>query len=121
MTYKVKINGKEYNLPARTLAVDEQMLEVSELGRRCSSGEITYSESVKRQHTFVNGLAPGAFPSLEETDINELTIAVVSITSAYTNPSVDAVMGERMKMVHRALNSSRAKNGKPDRGVSNGK
>lgn len=121
MTYKVKINGKEYNLPARTLAVDEQMLEVAELGRRCSSGEIAYSESVKRQYAFVNGLAPGAFPSLEETDINELTIAVVNIASVYTNPSVDAVMSERLEMVHRALNNSRAKNGKPDRGMSDGK
>lgn len=121
MDYKVKINGKEYTLPARTLAVDEQMLEVAELGRRCSSGEISYSESVKRQHAFVNGLAPGAFPPLEETDINELTIAVVNIAAAYTNPSVNAMMNERLEMVQRALNSSRAKNGNPERGMSNGK
>ena len=118
MTYKVKINGKEYTLPARTLAVDEQMLAVSELGRRCSSGEISYSDSVKRQHACVNGLAPGAFPSLEETDINELTIAVMNIAAVYTNPSVNAMMNERLELVQRALNSSNAKNGKSDQSAT---
>ena len=47
MGYKVMILGKSYDLPARTLAVDDKIDEIGSLDRAYRAGEITRRESVE--------------------------------------------------------------------------
>lgn len=86
MTYKIKIGGKEYTLPARTLAVDEQIEEIDGLDKRYEAGELTRREEVETIHGFVDTMAPGAFPVLEEADTNELMKAAMDVINAYRAP-----------------------------------
>lgn len=86
MTYKVKICGKEYTLPARTLAVDERIEEIGGLDKRYESGELTRREVVEAIHGFVESMATGAFPVLEEADTNELMRAAMDVINAYRAP-----------------------------------
>lgn len=86
MTYKIKIGGKEYTLPARTLAVDEQIEEIGGLDKRYEAGELTRREVVETIHTFVEAMAPGAFPVLEDADTNELMRAAMDAINAYKAP-----------------------------------
>lgn len=86
MTYKIKIGGKEYTLPARTLAVDDRIEEISGLDKRYEAGELTRREVVEVIHGFVESMAPGAFPVLEEADTNELMKAAMDVINAYRAP-----------------------------------
>lgn len=86
MTYKIKIGGKDYILPARTLAVDEQIEEIGGLDKRYEAGDLTRREVVETIHTFVDSMAPGAFPVLEEADTNELMKAAMDAINAYKAP-----------------------------------
>lgn len=105
MNYKVNILGKPYDLPARTLAVDEQIEEVGSLDAEYKDKRMTRREVVERMHAFVEGFAPGAFPSLEEADTNELTAACTDIISAYSAPARkthnDAQMVELREVMNR--------------------
>ena len=96
MNYKVTILGKSYDLPARTLAVDEQIEEVGSLDAEYKAKRMTRREVVERMHAFVEGFAPGAFPSLEEADTNELTAACTDIISAYSTQIGRASCRERV-------------------------
>lgn len=87
MTYKVKINGKEYTLPARTLAVDEHIEEISGLDAKYNARELSRRSVVETIHAFVELMAPGAFPAVEEVDTNELMKAAMDIISAYNAPA----------------------------------
>lgn len=86
MMYKIKIGGKEYILPARTLAVDEKIEEIGGLDKRYEAGELTRREVVETVHIFVDSMAPGAFPVLEEADTNELMKAAMDAINAYKAP-----------------------------------
>lgn len=103
MTYKVKINGKEYTLPPRTLAVDGNIEEISGLDDKYKAGELSRREVVESIHAFVDDMAPGAFPSLEEADTNELMKAAVDIIAAYDAPAqrakVEAMMGQAREIL----------------------
>lgn len=87
MQYKVNILGKSYDLPARTISVEEQIAAVGALDNEYKSGRLTIRETVEKMHAFVESFAPGAFPNLEETDINELNAAAISIIEAYNAPA----------------------------------
>ena len=93
MDYKVKINGKEYTLPVRTIAVDEKMSRLAALGKRCKTGEITRREVMEGQYRFVEEMAPGAFPDLETADVNMMLKACMDIVAVYAAPSLE---GQRM-------------------------
>lgn len=105
MNYKVNILGNSYDLPARTLAVDEQIEAVGSLDAEYKAKRMTRREVVERMHAFVEGFAPGAFPSLEEADTNELTAACTDIISAYSAPARkthnDAQMVELREVMNR--------------------
>lgn len=90
MNYKVSILGKSYDLPPRTLAVDDGIESMSKLDSQYEVGEITRREAVERMHGFVDGLVPGVLPAVEEVDTNELMRAVVDIITAYDAPAKKA-------------------------------
>ena len=48
MNYKVTIQGKTYELPARTLSVDDKIESVAKIDQEYRSGEITRREAVQR-------------------------------------------------------------------------
>lgn len=93
MDYKVKINGKEYTLPVRTIAVDEKMSRLAALGKRCKTGEITRREVMEGQYRFVEEMAPGAFPDLETADVNMILKACMDIVAVYAAPSLEMMQG----------------------------
>lgn len=103
MTYKVKISGREYILPARTLTVDEQIEEIGALDGRYRTGEASRREVVERIHAFVESMAPGAFPVLEEADTNELMKASVDIIAAYDAPAQRARVESQMSAARELL------------------
>lgn len=103
MNYKVNILGKPYVLPARTLAVDEQIEEVGSLDAEYKAKRMTRREVVERMHAFVEGFAPGSFPSLEEADTNELTAACTDIIAAYA-PARKAHNDAQMVELREVLN-----------------
>lgn len=96
MTYKVKINGKEYILPPRTLTVDEQIEEIGSLDGKYDAGEMSRRDVMEAIHAFVEAMAPGAFPSLEEADTNELLKASLDIIAVYDAPAQKARVAAQM-------------------------
>ncbi len=103
MTYKVKINGKEYVLPARTLAVDERIEEISELDTKYSAGELSRRSVVETIHSFVEFMAPDAFPAVEEVDTNELMKAAMDIISVYNAPAQRTKVESQMSAARELL------------------
>lgn len=103
MTYKVKINGKEYTLPARTMAINERIAEFSELESKQNAGELTLRETVEKIYAFVENMIPGAFPDFEETDTNELNKAAIDIIYAYNAPMVKAKLESQLSSARELL------------------
>lgn len=87
MSYKVTILGKSYDLPPRTLSVDDSIEEMSELDTRYASGEISRRDAVVQMHNFVETLVPGVLPAVEEVDTNDLLKACLDIITAYDAPA----------------------------------
>lgn len=87
MSYKVTILGKTYDLPARTMAVDDQIETLSKLDKQYDAGEISRREAVTQMHSFVEQLAPGALPPVDEVDTNDLMKSCMDIISAYDTPA----------------------------------
>ena len=87
MSYKVNILGKTYDLPPRTLAVDDQIAGLVETDRAYQAGELTRREALEQLHAFVLGLAPGSLPPVEEVDTNELMRVCMDIVNAYDAPA----------------------------------
>lgn len=87
MSYTVTILSKKYDLPPRTLSVDDSIEEMSKLDTRYTAGEITRREACEKMHAFVESLAPGALPAAEEVDTNDLLKACLDIIAAYDAPA----------------------------------
>lgn len=90
MSYKVTILGKSYDLPPRTIAVDEQIEVISSLDAKFNIGEITRRDAVMQMHDFVESVAPGALPHVEEVDVNNLFKACIDIIEVYEAPAKKA-------------------------------
>ena len=99
MGYKVMILGKSYDLPARTLNVDDMIQSISETDRLYQADEITRREAVTRLHGFVEELTPGTLPTLEEVDTNDLMKACLDIIAAYDEPNRKDRMNVRLAEV----------------------
>lgn len=87
MNYKVNILGKSYELPPRTLAIDDQIAGLVETDRAYQAGELTRREAVEKLRAFAVGLAPGCLPPLEEVDTNELMHTCMDIVNTYDAPA----------------------------------
>lgn len=104
MQYKVNILGKSYDLPTRTLAVDEQIETIGALDDEYKAKRLTRREVVEKMHAFAEAFAPGAFPSLEEADTNELTAACLDIIAAYSAPARKARNEAQMTELREIMN-----------------
>lgn len=106
MNYRVTINRKNYDLPPRTLEMDERIMEIGRLDERYSAGEITRAEVVEAQHNFVLFCAPESLPPVNEVDVNDLLTACISIISAYNAPAIKAKVDAQTAAIKGVLNSS---------------
>lgn len=104
MSYNVTILGKSYDLPPRTLAVDEGIESMSKLDAQQKSGEITRRDVVERMHSFVDGLLPGVLPTVDEVDTNDLLKACLDIIAAYDAPARKARAEAKLSEVKDLIN-----------------
>lgn len=109
ITYKIKINGKEYTLPARTLAVNEKIEEISGLDAKYKAGELTRRGVVEALHAFVDGLAPGCVPPLEEVDTNELLKVSMDMIAVYDGPRIKSTIESQMSTARELLSKPEVK------------
>lgn len=109
MQYKVNILGKPYDLPALTIEVQEQIEAVGALAEEHNAGRITTRDVVWKTHAFVERFAPGAFPSAEEADINELNAAGIAIIETYTAPGRKAKNEADMMKIREVVNQPELK------------
>lgn len=105
MSYKVTINSKSYELPPRTLAVDEMIEKVSSAGKRYAKGESTRREIVQEQFDFLSACAPGAFADVETADTNDLLIATVEVLKVYNAPAIRARNEATLQEIRGVMNS----------------
>lgn len=106
MSYRVTINGTAYQLPPRTLAVDDKIEHIQSIGKRYAAGEITRRECVAEQYDFVNGMiVPGAIGiDMEEVDTNDLLKWCLDIITAYNAPVYKAQADAKFAEVKDVLN-----------------
>lgn len=87
MSYKVTILGKTYDLPPRTLSVDDGIEAMSKLDDQYKYEEITRRDAVVQMHNFVESLLPGVLPAVDEVDTNDLLKSCLDIITAYDAPA----------------------------------
>lgn len=109
ITYKIKINGQEYTLPTRTLAVDEKIEEISGLDAKYKAGELSRRGVVEALHAFVDGLAPGCVPPLDEVDTNELLKVSMDIIAVYDAPRIKNTIESQMSAARELLSKPEVK------------
>ena len=97
MSYTVTILNKKYDLPSRTLAVDDSIEAMSKLDEQYQAGEITRRDAVVQMHSFVESLAPGALPAVDEVDTNDLMKSCMDIIMAYDEPARKARNEAKLK------------------------
>lgn len=102
MDYTVNINGKTYELPPKTLEMDERLEKISHLQARRRSGEISVREMVEAEYSFVIDCTGVELPPLLEVDTGELEIAVMRISDSYRAPAFQ----ERIEQMSRTLRSA---------------
>lgn len=56
---------------------------MAKIDQEYRNGEITRREAVQRLHMFVDDLAPGSLPDVEDVDTNDLMRACEVIITAY--------------------------------------
>lgn len=96
MEYYIKVDGRAYQLPARTLEVDEAIDRIIHGRDRLSAGEITLRELREEQYAFVSLCGWGQLPPIEETDMNDLEFAALDIANLYNLPVVKATLDTAM-------------------------
>ena len=104
MTYKAIVFGKTCELPARTLAVDELIQQVSELDGQYQSGALSRREAVQTMYRFVDAMAPGVLPDVDAVDTNELMKANMDIILAYEAPARKAAVEAQTAKARELLN-----------------
>lgn len=106
MKYTAKISGKTYDLPPRTLSIDEKIESFVDIDKRYAAGEMTRREVVQSQFEFVQACAPGAFDDIETIDVNELLAACLEIIGAYNAPAIKAKNDAALAKLRPVLNSA---------------
>lgn len=107
MEYHVELNGKTYNLPARTPEMDDRITMIQDLDRRVKSGEVTRREARQEQYSFATGCIGEHLPPFEEMDMSDLEILVIEVFNAYQRPAAQA-------KIERAMESLREVTDRPE-------
>lgn len=93
MEYTVIVNGRSYDLPAKTLSVAEQLDAVLKTD---SVKGLSVTQKYEKLHQFVQNLVGEkdaaemlGSSNLAEIDLSDLTLAVRRIVDAYDKPIID--------------------------------
>lgn len=93
MEYTVIVNGRSYDLPAKTLSVAEQLDAVLKTD---SVKGLSITQKYEKLHQFVQNLVGEkdaaemlGSSNLAEIDLSDLTLAVRRIVDAYDKPIID--------------------------------
>lgn len=105
MTYSVNVNGKRYELPARTLEIDSKIEELQKSSAAYQDGEITRREIVQRQFDFLAICTPGAFEDVETADTNEILSATVAVIETYNAPAIKVQADATLSQIRPVLNT----------------
>ncbi len=105
MSYKVTVNNKGYELPPRTLAIDDMIERVSSAGKRYSKGESTRRDIVQEQFDFLATCTPGAFADVDLADTNDLLIATLEVLKAYNAPAIKARNDATLQEIRGVMNT----------------
>ena len=87
MEYYIKVDGRAYQLPARTLEVDEAIDRIIHGRDRLSAGEITLRELREEQYDFITLCTGEQLPPLEEMDMTDLELAALALVDFYLSPA----------------------------------
>lgn len=109
MSYNVTIYGNNYVLPDRTLHVDEQIEEIAKLEKKYSSGEMTRRDVVEKMHGFIESLAPGSVPPIDEADTNDLLKVCIDIIKIYDEPARKVKLDAQLVEIRDLLNTPEIK------------
>lgn len=103
MIYSVKLNGKSYELPKKTLAVGHRLERFSELPVLYEKKELKLEEVLQEQYEFIveslgneNAAALIGTEILEEADIDDVTFTVMAIVKAYTEKAMKAQLDNQV-------------------------
>lgn len=109
MSYNVTIFGNNYELPARTIYVDEQIEEIGKLEEKYSSGVMTRRDVVEKMHGFIESLAPGSVPPIDEADTNDLLKTCIDIIKVYDEPARKVKLEAQLVEIRDLLNTPEIK------------
>jgi hypothetical protein len=87
MEYYIKVDGRAYQLPARTLEVDEAIDRIIHGRDRLRAGEITRRQLRGEQRDFITLCTGEQLPPLEEMDMTDLELAALALVDFYLSPA----------------------------------
>lgn len=90
MKYTVTINGKVYDLPARSERMDALINRMCEIDKIVARGELPRKESLREQYDFVSECIPENMPEFSNIDVVDLEVARMKIVTAYNEPVIQA-------------------------------
>ena len=90
MKYTVTINGKVYDLPARSERMDALINRMCEIDKIVARGELPRKESLREQYDFVSECIPENMPEFSNIDVVDLEVARMEIVTAYNEPVIQA-------------------------------
>lgn len=90
MKYTVTINGKVYDLPARSERMDALINRMCEIDKIVARGELSRKESLQEQYDFVSECIPENMPEFSNIDVADLAVARMEIVTAYNEPVIQA-------------------------------
>lgn len=105
MGYKVTVNNKQYELPPRTLAIDDMIEQAQSMGKRYAAGDATRREIVQEQFDFLAACVPGAFADVETADTNDLLIATLEVLKVYNAPAIKARNEATLQEIRSVMNA----------------
>ena len=91
MRYQLKIKGKTYELPKKTIAIMEQIQELSGLDEKMANAEISIEQAITSQFDFISSIVGDTArteilgtDSVYDADADEILYTAVEIIKAYT-------------------------------------
>lgn len=104
----VKINGKIVDLPKRTLYIAELGEKLGETEKAYENGDISIVDVITAEYDYLKTLFGNERivemfdgDAFEDTDISEISLAVINIQNEYNRPVADAKMKKAFDEINR--------------------
>lgn len=97
-----EIGGKVYKLSPKTIAISRAEDDLATLEKRVRSGDVTYEAAIAEQISFIKaatGENPFSSIQIDEVDVDDVTIACISIIEGYRAKLKKARMAGAQDMI----------------------